>query len=441
MNGINRRPLTACLPKLELEGERFSLDRGNDIGDRMNSVHARPASVSVKPDLENSMVGAVVVGGDYQGLGIVRSLGRHGVPVCVVDNEHSISRFSRYCTRFVKLPDLREERSIVDCLLKLENRLNLRGWVLYPTREELVAAFSRNRARLAEVFRVPTDDWESVRWAWDKRNTYRLAQELSIPIPVTRYPTHIDQLEDLDGLTAPFAIKPAIKEHFVYATKTKAWRANSHSELRSLFQRASELVGPGEVMVQELIPGGGSQQFSYCAFFRDGEAVGKMVARRRRQHPLQFGRASTYVETVDVPLLEELSERFLRAINYYGLVELEYKLDPRDSQYKLLDVNARTWGYHSLGSRAGVDFSYLLYSDQVGLPVSPCRGQTGIGWVRMTTDIPAAAMALYHGDLNLKGYVHSLRNCNVDAVFSHEDPLPGLAEILLIPYLALKRGF
>ena len=194
-------------------------------------------------------------------------------------------------------------------------------------------------------------------------------------------------------------------------------------------------------MVQELIPGGGSQQFSYCAFFRDGEAVGKMVARRRRQHPLQFGRASTYVETVDVPLLEELSERFLRAINYYGLVELEYKLDPRDSQYKLLDVNARTWGYHSLGSRAGVDFSYLLYSDQIGLPVSPCRGQTGIGWVRMTTDIPAAAMALYHGDLNLRSYVRSLRNCNVDAVFSHEDPLPGLAEILLLPYLALKRGF
>ena len=122
-------------------------------------------------------------------------------------------------------------------------------------------------------------------------------------------------------------------------------------------------------MVQELIPGGGSQQFSYCAFFRDGEAVGKMVVRRSRQHPLQFGRASTYVETVDIPVLEELSERFLREIDYYGLVEVEYKLDPRDSQYKLLDVNARTWGYHSLGAQAGVDFSYMLYSDQVGLPV------------------------------------------------------------------------
>jgi len=166
-----------------------------------------------------------------------------------------------------------------------------------------------------------------------------------------------------------------------------------------------------------------------------------MVVRRRRQHPLQFGRASTYVETVDVPILEELSERFLRAIDYYGLVELEYKLDPRDGQYKLLDVNARTWGYHSLGAEVGVDFSYMLYADQVGLPVSACKGRPGVGWVRTTTDLLAALMGILAGDSTLKGYLRSLRSCNADAVFSVSDPLPGLAELALIPYLAIKRGF
>jgi len=385
-------------------------------------------------------VGAVIVGGDYQGLGIARSLGRRGVPICVVDDEFSISQFSRYCTHFVKVARLREERPTVDYLLEMGSRLGLEGWVLYPTREELVAAFSRNRCELAQVFRVPTADWDSVQWAWDKRNAYRLAQELSIPTPITKYPMNIDQLSELDGLRPPFAIKPAIKEHFIYATKAKAWRADSHLELRTLFQKAAALVGPGEVMVQELIPGGGTQQFSYCAFFRDGEPIGKMVVRRWRQHPLQFGRASTYVESVEVPVLEELSERFLRAINYYGLVEVEYKLDPRDSQYKLLDVNARTWGYHSIGPRSGVDFCYMLYSDQVGLPVVRCKSQSGIGWVRMTTDLPAACMGLLAGDLALKSYIQSLRNCSVEAVFSREDPLPGLAEVLLVPYLALKRG-
>jgi D-aspartate ligase len=392
-------------------------------------------------ELPNSTVGAVVVGGDYQGLGIVRSLGRHGVPVCVVDDEPSISRFSKYCAHSVKLPNLRDESTLVDALIGVAKRLGLRGWVLYPTREELVAAFSRRRIQLGEFFRVPTPDWDSVRFAWDKRNTYLLASDLGIPTPATYYPETIPDLAELDGLPPPFVLKPSIKEHFVYATKAKAWRADTHAELRILFQRAVDLAGPAKIMVQELIPGGGMQQYAYCAFFRDGEAIGKLVARRRRQHPFQFGRASTYVETVDIPLLEELSERFLRACNYYGLVEVEYKLDPRDGKYKLLDVNARTWGYHSLGQGAGVDFSSMLYADQIGSPVERCKAKTGVGWMRLTTDIPAAFMALLAGDIGIGAYMNSIRSCRVEAVFSREDPLPGIAEILLLPYLAVKRGF
>jgi len=407
----------------------------------MSSALIKPISMPSPVYPSNGIVGAVVVGGDYQGLGIVRSLGRQGIPVCIVDDELSISRYSRYSTKFVKVTDLHDERVTVDSLLDIGKRLNLDGWVLYPTREELVAAFSRNRAELSKLFRVPTPEWDSVRWAWDKRNTYRLATELDIPIPITHYPQSIDQLSELDGLTPPFAIKPAIKEHFLYATKAKAWCAKSHAQLRELFKKASELVSPGEIMVQEVIPGGGTQQFAYCVFFRNGKAVGKMVAQRRRQHPLQFGRASTYVETVDVPVLEEFSERFLRKIDYYGLAELEYKLDPRDSQYKLLDVNARTWGYHSLGESAGVDFSYMLYADQLGMPVPESMGRPGVGWMRTTTDIPAAMCALVAGDVDFRSYLRSLRNCSADAVFSLKDPLPGLAEIALIPYLAIKRGF
>jgi len=385
--------------------------------------------------------GGVVIGGDYQGLGIVRSLGRQGIPVCVVDDELSISRYSRYTKKFVRVESLRDERAAVDTLIAIGKRHGLQGWVLYPTREELVAAFSRNRNELSKVYRVPTPEWGVIKWAWDKRNTYRLAEELAIPAPTTYYLDSLNQLEQLSGLTPPFAIKPAIKEHFFYATKAKAWRANSHDELRTLFHKASELAGCEEIMVQELIPGGGSQQFSYCAFFRDGEAIGKMVVRRTRQHPLEFGRASTYVETVDIPILEELSERFLRAIDYYGLVELEYKLDPRDSRYKLLDVNARTWGYHSLGAKAGVDFSYMLYADQLGLRVPLCRGRSGVAWIRMTTDLAAAAISILGGATDLKSYLRSVKNCNVDGVFSLDDLAPGVAECLLIPYLAVKRGF
>jgi len=385
-------------------------------------------------------VGAVVVGGDYQGLGIVRSLGRRGVPVCVIDDERSIAQHSRYTTHAVRVDSLRDQDRAVELILEVGNRLRLDGWVLFPTREETVAAFSRHRDRLRERFRVPTCGWDAVRWAWDKRNTYRLAQQLGIPVPRTWYPKAEAELPDIDA-EPPFAIKPAIKEHFLYATKAKAWMARTRNELGELFRRAASVVGLGEVMVQEFIPGDGAQQFACCVFFKGGAAVGQMVVRRLRQHPLDFGRASTYVETTDIPLLESLSQKLLEAVDYYGLAELEYKLDPRDGQYKLLDFNARTWGYHSLGGRAGVDFPYLLFADQIGCSPDPCRARAGVRWIRVLTDLPTALAAFAGNELAWRSYVNSVRTADTEAVFSRDDPLPGLAEVALLPYLWVKRGF
>jgi D-aspartate ligase len=408
--------------------------RGHRVGPALVRRRA-PGPVSA------DLVGAVVVGGDYQGLGIVRSLGRRGIPACVVDDEHSIARFSRFTTHAVRVGDLRNERATVDTLLEVAARLRLQGWVLYPTRDETVAALSHHRDQLSQQFRVPTPDFDAVRWAWDKRNTYRLAEKLDIPIPRTWYP---DPREDLGSIDAdpPLVIKPAIKESFFYTTKAKAWRADTRGQLVQRFQEAVAVAGEGGVMVQELIPGDGSQQFAYCGFFKDGSAVASMVVRRRRQHPPQFGRASTYVETIELPVLEQLSERFLRAIDYYGLVELEYKRDARTNEYKLLDVNARTWGYHSLGQRAGVDFPYLLFIDQAGGQMPPpCRAAAGIRWIRLLTDLPVGAREVLLRRLGLRDYVMSVTSSDVESVFSWEDPLPGLAEVALVPYLGVKRGF
>jgi predicted ATP-grasp superfamily ATP-dependent carboligase len=384
--------------------------------------------------------GAVIIGGDYQGLGIVRSLGRKGIPVCVVDDEHSISRYSRYTSIAVSVPNLRDTEQATNALLRIGHSLDLKGWVLFPTRDELVAALSNQRCALSEFFRVPTPAWDSIQWIWDKRNTYKLAQKLGIPIPQTWFP---DAVEDLADISAPFplVLKPAIKEHFIYATKAKAWRATTQNELSERFQAATRIAGRGEILIQELIPGDGQHQFAYCAFFKHGKAVGKMVTCRRRQHPYEFGRASTFVETRELPVLEKFSERFLQAINYYGLVEVEYKRDPRDGQFKMLDVNARTWGYHTLGQAAGVDFPYLVYRDQLGEKVETCQGRAGVSWIRSLTDFPTAAIGVCRGRLSLGDYLQTLRHVDTEAVFSQEDPLPGLMECLLLPYMAVKKGF
>lgn len=391
-------------------------------------------------DKNVNKVGAVIIGGDFHGLGIIRSLGRHGVPLCVVDDEYSIGRFSKYTTFTVKAPNLRNEKETIDFLLATGQRLKLQGWVLFPTRDEHVAAFSRHRGQLCEMFRVPTPDWEITKWAWNKWNTYSLAEKLAIPIPKTWCPRTIEDIDKIDA-EFPLAIKPAVKEDFFYATKAKAWRANSRDELKAMFQNASGHVGANEVLVQEIIPGDGTRQFSSCVFLKNGEVLGSMQAQRWRQHPPEFGRAATFVESVDLPIVEELTLKFLRAINYYGLAETEYKLDPRDGKYKLLDVNARTWGFHALGSPAGVDFSYLLYADQVGEPVSPCHGHSGVGWVRMVTDIPTSISDIAAGRLNVNTYLRTLKDFKIESVFSRDDLLPTFAEIALLPYLAVKRGY
>ena len=93
----------------------------------MSSALAKPLPDAATAASAGPIVGAVVVGGDYQGLGIVRSLGRRGVPVCVVDDEMSISRFSKYCTHFVRLANLRDEREAVNSVIDVAKRLGLVG--------------------------------------------------------------------------------------------------------------------------------------------------------------------------------------------------------------------------------------------------------------------------------------------------------------------------
>src|SRR5579864_680701 len=231
---------------------------------------------------KKDQIGAVVVGGDHPGLAIARSLGRRGIPVVVIDDQYSISRFSRYVTRFERVPDLKDQQAAVDSVLEVGQHFGLKDWVLFPTRDENVAAFSIHRDRLAKFFRLTTPAWETVRWAWDKTNTYKLAEKLGIPAPRTWIPKNVD---DLSALYAhlPLAVKPAVKENFFYATGAKAWRAETPEQLRELYLRAAERIRPEEIMVQEIIPGDGQRQYSYCAFFRDGEAHGRLMARRLRQ--------------------------------------------------------------------------------------------------------------------------------------------------------------
>jgi len=171
--------------------------------------------------------GALVVGGDFLGLGIARSLGEQGIPVCVIDDEPSIARYSRYVSRAVRVADLRDEEQTVSALLDVGRSLGLDGWVLFPTRDETVVACAKHRDVLAKQFRVSVPPWESTRWASDKRLTYRLAAQVGVPAPHATAP---EEQSNRDG-GFPLVIKPAFKSPFIYKTGVKAWHVDTPEEL------------------------------------------------------------------------------------------------------------------------------------------------------------------------------------------------------------------
>lgn len=385
-------------------------------------------------------VGAVIIGGDFQGLAILRSLARWHVPVCLLDHEWCISRFSKYPKKFIRCPSVTQELALLTFLLDLSKKEDFKGWVVYPNDDETVCFLAKHKDQLEEHYRIPTPPWDVVKFAYEKRLTYQLAERCGIAVPRTFYPTCVEDLERLD-LEFPVIIKPSIKQPFYRKMKRKAIRANTKRELIDLFQRSLSMVEGLEIMIQELIPGGASSLFSVGSLCKDGEFLGKVVARRPRQHPMDFGHATTYAVTVDMPELEETAKKILSSMGYYGLSEVEFMLDPRDGIYKLLEINARPWGWHSLAIAAGVDLPYLLYQDMLGERVKVNGFKKNIKWIRLTTDIPTVISEILKGNLRIRDYLDSLKGKKQDAVLLLEDPLPFVMEILMIPYLWKRRGF
>jgi len=382
--------------------------------------------------------GAIVIGGAPVGLAIVRSLGRNGIPVCVLrEGDNFVATTSRFSSFSLSWPNREDDRQ-VDYLLDLATTRGLEGWTLYPTSDETGALLGRYHEQLSRHFVVASPPWSVFRWAYDKRLTYRLAEDVGVAFPQTYYPRSREEVARLD-CTFPVILKPAVKPQENLFTHAKAWPAADREALVAGYEQARRFVAPNTVMVQELIPGGGETQFSYAALSDAGHPRAVLIARRTRQYPPDFGRASSFVESVDESAIEEPSQRLLRVLNLTGLVELEFKRDPRDGEHKLLDINARAWAWQELGRRAGVDFPYLFWKLLHDEATPPVRARTSVRWMRPTTDVRAAAHEVREGRLTPRQYLRSLRPPLVFALFARDDPVPAISELPLFSYVLYKR--
>jgi D-aspartate ligase len=376
--------------------------------------------------------GALIVGGDYRALGVVRSLGRRGIPVWVARSsteEHQLAGTSRFSQCHLTWPH--DEEQQLSFLLALGTRAGLANWTLFASADLTAAFVARHHAELAGQFRLTTPPWSSFRWAYDKRLTYALTARLGVPYPQVFTPANRDELAGYSG-AFPAILKPATARR---AARAKAWPVRDRAELSVRYEEIAPLVEPGALMIQELVPGTGGQ-LSVAALCRNGDPLVTMVAERVRQIPMDFGRSSTYVETIEDADVAALARRVLAELRLDGLAEIEFKRDNRDGLYKLLDINLRVWGWHTIGTRIGLDFAYLAWRLVNDLPVTPLDAPPGLRWLRLTTDLPAALSEIRRGRLSVPAYLRTLFPPHDRAVAALDDPLPGILEI---PMFLLDR--
>jgi predicted ATP-grasp superfamily ATP-dependent carboligase len=382
------------------------------------------------------LAGAIVLGADYRGLGIVRSLGRRGIPVVVLrdDEDHGSAPSSRYCTETLRWPRSDEDRD--ELLAALADRSATGRWALFPTGDETAAYVARRHEALARHFVLTTPEWETFRWAYDKRLTYRLARCTSVEHPRT---CALEDRRDAAAHDGPFPVllKPAMKPRRSRLTHDKAWVVGSTNELLARYDEAVAL-GDGDIlMLQELVPRG--EQVSFAALWRDGDPVVSVCARRSRQYPLDIGRSSTYVETIHDDELGALSTRLAARLRLSGMAEMEFVRTP-EGGYSLLDLNARVWGWHTICREAGLDFPYLTWLQCTGHEVPRMHAGAGHRWRRLITDVPAAGAALARRQTTVGTCVASLVAPHERAVFARDDPLPGLLELPAFLWSRRRHG-
>lgn len=384
--------------------------------------------------------GAIILGVEYQALGLLRQLRATGVPCILVDQDRwGVARFSRHCEIAYQCPPYDSDQ-FWSWLVRLQEQEGLKDWLLISTDDEQVRQIALHLEDATQRFRYVGPSWTLYEKLYDKRLNYQWCLAHGICVPVSYLP---EAREDLPNgkLEYPFIVKPAFKRNFKRYSKDKAVVVNSESHLEALLTGQLSALDIREILYQEIIPGGGAQQWSYAGLFMQGNPVAAFTACRLRQHPPDFGRASTYVVAEHNTEVEEKSRKVMAALQYTGLAEVEWKRDPRNGRLCFLEVNARCWGWHALASQVLGNLPRMLYDLAHGDAVPSVVPRYDARWVKYITDIPVVLDLWRRHDLSFAEYFKSLRGNLTSCEWDWSDPAPFFLQAILIPYLFKQRGY
>lgn len=371
---------------------------------------------------------AVVLGCfGHGGLGIVRSLGRLGVPVHAVDADRLTPAFgSKYCRgRYIwNLHGNRAEDSL-RFLDQLGRSLGQRC-VLIATSDNGAMLVADHAERLSERFIFPRPDAGLVRSLCSKREMYHLARQCNIPTPETSFPqSRSDVLAWLDVARFPVLLKPIYSYRPGRPTQTMEI-IHTPKQLLERYDAIEDAAAPN-LMLQEYIPGGDDATWTFNGYFdRDSKCLVSFTGRKLRNYPAYFGQGSLAVCTQNDEV-EAQTIRFMTAIGYQGALDLGHRYDARDGRYKVNDVNPRVGAmFRVFVGENGIDVARALYRDLTGQPVFASRAPEGRRWIVEDRDLVSSIRYWRDRNLTLRQWRDSLRGIREGTYLDRDDPAPAV---------------
>ena len=373
-----------------------------------------------------SSPGAVVIGGYANGVSALRSLARAGVRTAVVlTKPYDVAHHSRYAHESHRVLDLhRRPDGLVDLLQ--ERGSAWRGWSLIPTNDDALTALAQHRALLSRWYPLTVPESEVVRQVVEKPNTYRVAREVGIEIPRSYGPASraTAQRRDIDY---PVVVKPAVSGPFWERFGKKLLVVQSPLELVSAVDQLERAGLAADVF--DLVPGPDHEFYNYTVYLdRDGHPAAEFGFRKLRKAPSFFGVARA-AEPALVPELREPTIELLRRIGWRGIASAEYKRDPRDGRFRLMEINGRCYLSHALATRSGINYPLLTWQEHSRRQRvrAESNGWKGV-WLHLHADLLYTAVEDRGPDWSWPAFIRSYTGPWIDAVWSAADPGPFAAQ-------------
>jgi D-aspartate ligase len=373
-----------------------------------------------------SRPGAVVIGGYANGVSVLRGLAREGVRTAVVlTADHDIAQHSRYAHEAHRVHYLSQRPDgLIDLLQR--RRAEWRGWALIPTNDYALAALAQYREQLSRTYRVTVPEEEITRRVLDKAITYRFAREVGVDVPRSYGPASRGTAARLD-LEFPLVVKPHQSARFWEIFGKKLLVIRNRAELMDAVDRVAHSSIAAEVL--DLVPGADDQVYNYTVYMnRWGGPAAEFGLQKLRKAPRFFGvgRAATAAQ---LPHLRERTLALLQRIGWSGTASVEYKLDPRDGRFRLMEINGRCPLTNALPTRCGVNYPLLAWREHVlreKVDAVP-NGWSGV-WTHLHADLLYTAAEERGPGWSWLDFISSYAGPWVDAVWSAKDPIPFLAQ-------------